>query len=151
MLLRLHACGTSVRDPHIHSRLMKLFGDTCGLKQFVHRIADPSCSVDSVILPSSLIKLLNSKPQMFRRVLGADTARVEQFWTNLQSSAEGRRVCQLHPFVKGKSPADLRFTLPFTLHEDAGPYSKGHSTNLLSWREKYLSRRDEYLSRRDKK
>ena len=57
--------------------------------------------------------------------MGADPAKLLDFWTGLHNSEEGRRLSHEHKQLRGKDPRDLTHTLPLVLHEDAGPYRKG--------------------------
>ncbi len=59
--------------------------------------------------------------------------KLQKFWADLSSSPEGRDYRNIHPFLQGRPPAQLRFSLPCTLHEDAGTYSKTKSCNIVSW------------------
>ena len=63
----------------------------------------------------------------------ADPAKLLDFWTGLHNSEEGRRLWHEHKQLRGKDPRDLTHTLPLVLHEDAGPYSKGHSMVEVSF------------------
>ena len=40
---------------------------------------------------------------------------------------------RVHPFLANKSPEDLQYTLPISLHEDAGPFSKRKSYTVYSF------------------
>ena len=133
MLSKLHNCGVSQKDPHIHSRFSKLFMQQCGFDQCIDHIDDPASSVNSTILPSTIVKLLHTKPATFKQAFGADPVRVEAYWTSLFSTDDGQKYRDVHPHLAGKSPHDLRHTIPCTLHEDAAPYSKKGSDNNVSW------------------
>ena len=95
--------------------------------------AIPRSQVTHMIPPHSLIGTLSKHQRVFEKVLGAVPASVEQFWTNLHSSAEGRHLFEEHKQLIGKTPADLRHTLPLTIHQDAGPYAKHRSVEEVSW------------------
>ena len=71
-------------------------------------------------------------PEQFRIRLGADPDLVFNFWVGL-ISAKGRDFFELHPCLKGKTPADLAYSVPLFLHEDAGPYAKRKSANIVSY------------------
>ena len=68
-----------------------------------------------------------------RRILGADTGEVSQFWRGLRSSPDGQEFWESHGILRNLSPADLAYTLPLVLHEDAGPYGKSTSVAILNY------------------
>ena len=72
-------------------------------------------------------------PDSFRKVAGADEVVVRQFWESLKASDVGARLWDVHPNLGSKTPQDLERTLPLALHEDAGPYVKRRSANVLSF------------------
>ena len=90
-------------------------------------------TVTDVVLPSTLFKFKHRAPQQLKRHLGADAGSIRTFWDGLLSSAEGQQLRDLHPKLRGRSPRDLQHTIPVTLHEDAGPFSKNKSCYVISW------------------
>ena len=77
-----------------------------------------------VILPSTTFRLLGENPRKFRQHMAPSSAACTQFWRNLFSTQEGLEFKRLHPHLKDKSLADLAHTVPFRVHEDAGPFTK---------------------------
>ena len=82
--------------------------------------------------PSYLLRMLHEKfPARFGEILGlGDEAKLSDFWGRmLPNSIELRS----HPCFRGTGPANWTRIVPLTLHEDAGPYSKKKSTNVVSF------------------
>ena len=65
--------------------------------------------------------------------MGADAVKIEKCWHSLFSTEAGKELQQLHPGLVGRSPHSLRHSIPCVLHEDAGPFTKRKSTNIISW------------------
>ena len=93
------------------------------------------CSDIQVFLkPSMLMQYeLSNFPSKFKVHFGANRERLVQFWTGLFSSPIGREVGALNPITKDKTPEELSDCIPIVLHEDAGPYAKGHSMNIINF------------------
>ena len=130
-LARLHraAAGGLV---HAHAGLIKLFESNCGLSQYVSQLHSAG-SIKCWLKPSTLFKLLHQHNRAkWETVFGADADGVEQFWTNLFASEQGRELKALHPDLRDKEPGQLRHCLPRTVHEDAAPYSKKCSCTNVS-------------------
>ena len=65
--------------------------------------------------------------------MGADEDLVARFWHGYRNSADGREAIALHPHLKHFTDEDFKYTVPCVLHEDAGPYSKNRSCDIVSW------------------
>ena len=65
--------------------------------------------------------------------MGAKPGGVQGFWENFKSSAAGKRMWRLHPWLQGREPSDLRWHLPLMLFDDAGPVSNISSTFVRCW------------------
>ena len=87
------------------------------------------------IRPTTIFrKLLTSNREKFLQVMvGGSEQRVEDFWKDLFASPYGKELRDLHPWLQGKCPSQLKRKVPLRLHEDAGPFSLGGSVNVLSW------------------
>ena len=113
-----------------HRDVMKL---VC-TEQFEHILSatgDPA--IDWMIVPHKMFHFLWSTfPDKFSRSLGLDPQLCFDCWSNLYSSDEGQRLWAEHPHLRGKTPADLRFTAPLTLFQDAGPFTKKKSFEMVS-------------------
>ena len=55
------------------------------------------------------------------------------FWRDLFDSEDGRDFQHLHPGIRNRTPEDLRTSIPTVIHEDAAPYGKKRSVNVLQW------------------
>ena len=92
-----------------------------------------SC-VQWVIMPKDTLEWLRWKnPRLFAHRLGADPESVECFWRGLHSSPQGRHFWRIHPWLRGRSAADLRRHIPVIVHDDAGPVSKSSSAYVRNW------------------
>ena len=84
--------------------------------------------------PSDLIKLIHKHNRSrWGRMFYAYKEQIEEFWTGLFSQPDGQDFKQLHPILRGKTPEQLRTTIPIIVHEDAAPYGKKRSVQLLQW------------------
>ena len=83
--------------------------------------------------PAACIKLVHHKPASFKLHMGADEDLVARFWHGYRNSADGREAIALHPHLKHFTDEDFKYTVPCVLHEDAGPYSKNRSCDIVSW------------------
>ena len=84
------------------------------------------------VLPSTTFKFLASYPQQFKLRMAANAEACTNFWRGLFSSEEGMDLKQLHPHLRGKTLAQLSHHIPLRIHEDAGPFTKIKSVNVLS-------------------
>ena len=92
-------------------------------------------TVQWCIKPTTVFcKLLTANREKFMKTMvGGSEQRIENFWTGLFASEHGKELKELHPWLRDKSPSDLKRAVPLRLHEDAGPFSLGGSVNVLSW------------------
>ena len=91
------------------------------------RIEDSS--VDTLLLPSATFRWLQKlNSRKFSTHFGAHPDGVSDWWAQLASTDEGRSLWSLHPWLAGKTPADLKFHVPLVLFDDAGPISKANSS-----------------------
>ena len=77
--------------------------------------------------------LWDTNPRAFKIHLGASEGGVQDWWQKLHNSAAGRELWALHPWLRGRSPEDLRWHLPLVLHDDAGHVSHSNSAYVRSW------------------
>ena len=85
------------------------------------------------ILPSTILKILAESPNQFRLRLGADEERLKAFWTDIFSTRDGMELKNLHPFLRNRTIESLKRTIPGRIHEDAGPFTKAKTVNMISW------------------
>ena len=115
-----------------HANLLRLL-EPCGFSEFIDDV-DGDGAVSKCIFPTTIFKLLFERsPKHFRWSFGAEEEGVEWFWQRLFSTPQGMQLRYSHPYLRGKTPAQLKFSLPGSLHEDAGPFTKVKSTNIISW------------------
>ena len=89
---------------------------------------DASC-VDGVLLPYNTFHWLRTKhPRKFCIHMGAPQEGIQGWWEQLAASTAGQQFWQLHPWLKDRCPADLRFHLPLMVFDDAGPVTNSCST-----------------------
>ena len=83
---------------------------------------------------SVMMKLVHShNPGRSVNSFGACNIQLQQFWHDLFDSRDGAAYKRIHPYLRDKSPYELRFHLPFMLHEDAAPAGKTVSSNGILW------------------
>eukprot|EP00974_Lingulodinium_polyedra_P111157 10750322-Lingulodinium_polyedra.AAC.1 len=54
--------------------------------------------------------------------MGAPEEGIQGWWEQLAASNVGQQFWQLHPWLKDRCPADLKFHLPLMVFDDAGPH-----------------------------
>ena len=87
-----------------------------------------------MIKPSMMMKLVHShNPVRFIKSFGACIIQLQRFWHDFFDSRDGAAYRRIHPYLRDKSPFDLRFHLPLMLHEDAAPAGKTVSSNGILW------------------
>ena len=70
-------------------------------------------------------------PKVFARTVGADRRKVRDFWAGFRANPEAATFLAGHPLLHGMAEADLEYLIPLTVHEDAGPFAKKKSCNIL--------------------
>ena len=85
-------------------------------------------AVRDVILPFDAFHWLRglNKPK-FEQHLGRCGEDLVRWWTAFKSSTEGRRMWDLHPWLRFKEPVDLHRHLPLMVFDDAGVTAKSQS------------------------
>ena len=64
---------------------------------------------------------------------GANAGGVSDWWASFGSSPQGRELWQLHPWLRGRSPHDLRCHLPVCVFDGDGPVSNSQSADVCQW------------------
>lgn len=85
------------------------------------------------ILPSEIVKLLTKSESKFAQHLCPNENACAEFWRGFLSSSSGQEYAAVHLHLKNKSVLDLANSIPTRLHEDAGPFSKAKSVDVLCW------------------
>ena len=129
-----------VKHPMIH-RLAKIQGvpaqgladlmTACGIALPIEKIPGGTLVTDFA-RPSSLLKLLlDNYPAKFEQALGCDDQELlAGFWQELLRRApEVRNLA----WCRGTTYDDWKRMVPLTMHEDAGPYTKRLSANIVSF------------------
>ena len=130
MVVRLSRVANDDAPQHSHAGMMELLG-RCGILALLTPVLD--ATVTHMVLPSTIVKVLHdSYPIAFRRRLGANKSLVRRFWVGFFSRPQNREWALQHPELRGKGPDDLATTVPCSIHEDAGPYTKTSSCNCVS-------------------
>ncbi len=118
---------------HAHAGLQALL-EGIGVGAAQRTDLEASVYTTTMLLPSTVVKLLfREYPRDFKRLLGADTNKLRDFWTTFLARPRTREWAAAHPQLAGKSVGDLVSTIPCTVHADAGPCSKTQSCNCISW------------------
>ena len=96
-------------------------------------IVEGSC-VERVILPRDCFKwVMEKSPRLFQHRLGASPNGVAEWWAQLKASPDGAQLFRCHPWLRGRSPADLAWFVPLAVHDDAGPVSQNSSAFVRNW------------------
>ena len=70
--------------------------------------------------PTEVIRMIHSNNRRkFGTIFGADKMQLEQFWSGLFDSDDGKEFQKLHPTLKDKTANQLQTSIPFIVHEDA--------------------------------
>ena len=84
--------------------------------------------------PTDLIRLIHRQNRSkFGQIFGAIQSSIRDFWASLFASDDGREFKNLHPTLRNKDPEQLQTSIPIVAHEDAAPYGKKRSVNVLQW------------------
>lgn len=116
---------------HAQEKLLETMS-SLGLGKLVTAVDGEGCFND-VIMPSHLLQHILRRPTVFHRVTGASVPRLQAFWSQLFSSIDCKELHRLHPLLRGHFPADLATSIPIVVHEDAGPYSKRRSCDIIDY------------------
>ena len=131
LLIRLAAISSSSSTQHCNEGMRKILDD---LPLMQHITPIVGCTLTCCVKPSALLGLIcDNYPREFRLRLGADTSVLREFWEGMYNSPFRRNLLAEHPLLGGLIPAVLTCAIPLTLHEDAGPCSKGLGANALSY------------------
>ena len=85
--------------------------------------------------PTDLIRLIHSRNRRkFGLIFGAGRANLASFWESVFSTGDGQEINKKnHPTLRLKQPEQLQASIPIVVHEDAAPYQKKRSVNVLQW------------------
>lgn len=104
----------------------------CGFCELITEIRTPL--VSHCVLPSSMLKhIYEQYPQVFATTVGADCDKVRSFWATFRGTPEAATFLAGHPLLQGMAARDWQYLIPLTVHEDAGPYAKKKSCNVISF------------------
>ena len=93
-----------------------------------------SSAVEWVLQPHVVLEWLQQHcAAKFRVHFGAEEEGVLSFWTKLRLTTSGQNFWQLHPWLRDRTPEDLRFHLPVCVFDDAGPISNSQSSYVRQW------------------
>lgn len=94
----------------------------------------PDSLVEWVLSPYDLFHWMRTtNARLFREHLGARPGRVEEWWARFLQRPACAAFWAAHPWLRTKSPADLKRHLPLMMFDDAGPVSKHASTYARMW------------------
>jgi len=125
---RIARSGSHLGNAERALRAIVPLDETCN----VTHVAESS--VEYLLLPHEMFGWIQAtSPRLFRIHLGAKEGGVQTWWENLRSSQSGRDFWDRHPWLAGRTPADLRYHVPLVAHEDAGPVSHHNSAVVRSW------------------
>ena len=127
----VHRLANVAAGAHSHSSLLQVL-EAHGILGLLTPME--SGLLSHVILPSDIVSMLLADfPSQFRSRLGAEPEKVRSFWRDFLARPQTQQWAAAHPFLAGKSVADLVCTIPCTVHVDAGPITKRKSATCLSW------------------
>ena len=128
MLVKMQKAG---KDQNSHSGLMALLGE-CKMDSLLS--AHDAYPATHMVLPSAWARAISMHyPREFRLRFGADEDRLLAFWQGLLARPLGREMASRIQYLNGKTPSQLKNTIPLVVHEDAGPCSKSKSANCISF------------------
>ena len=117
-----------------HHDVMQLVGKSTPAFDMVSKLDEPESAATAVLLPSAVAKsLLRYYPLQFLERLGANQGALRKFWRSFRLQPRNTEFMRTSPHLKDLTMQQLTMTIPVTLHEDAGPISKGLSANSVSW------------------
>ena len=120
----------SVPNQNVHRDMIRMLQKI--VRPFITVISQP-LTYQCWVKPSTTLALVGKSVSNMESRLGACEDKLLMFWTHLFSSERGQQFRAAHPFLQGRTPWDLRRSVPLTIHEDAGPYRKSGSVNVLSF------------------
>ena len=131
MLVRLASCGSEDTGKNSFRDLSNLLRGA-EIPSKLTPLTGPDYT--RCIRPTTVVKLLATRPELFKLRLAPSSQACVDFWRGLFSTPEGMELRRLHPWLKGKTVEDLKSSFPVTMHQDAGPFSKSKSMDVTSWR-----------------
>ena len=127
-LASIHDRGA--RDTHSAGKLMDLLIDH-GLTAPIVDMDDPASPATHMIPPSKLLDILHTRfSSRFETLLGIDEQKNLELWRRLRSSTD---VFAKHAVLSRLTENELKRVVPLTCHEDAAPFTKSLSVNLISF------------------
>ena len=90
--------------------------------------------ITHMIKPSAVMNyVLQNFPLKFQKIFGANKTSLSKFWDGLLSSPIGREMLVVNPMLAAQTPETLSRCIPILIHEDAGPYAKSKSMNIINF------------------
>ena len=130
MIHRLAVLGAEAAS-HAPRHVLGLM-EQCGFLSLISEIWTPLAS--HCILPSSMLKhVYDNYPLVFAKTVGADRDKVRSFGASFRANPEVATFLAGHPQLQGMAEGDWEYLIPLTFHEDAGPFAKKKSCNVLSF------------------
>ena len=119
-------------SPNTHRSLMTFCRKQFQVDDLVVPVA--GASLKFILPPHKMIhRLAQLNLEHVTKSLGCNAEVVFRFWDMPRcSSPDGAEMWQSHAFLKHATPRDLMHTVPMSLHEDSGPYSKKQSVDCIS-------------------
>ena len=77
--------------------------------------------------------LANTSSARFNLHFGASAGGVQEFWGAFSKRPACNEFRDVHPWLRGRSPADLKWHLPLIVFDDAGPFSATNITFARVW------------------
>ncbi len=106
--------------------------DSCGFGRLVTQLHGAAAT--HVCLPSAMIGCIHdSYPQKFQEIFGIHGRNLGDFWATLRQDPWFESHVRTHGVLRHFNAAQWRRLVPLTVHEDAGPYTKKLSTNIVSF------------------
>ena len=134
---RLAALATETSGSTINCsrRLKQLLAETAlpkMIREVPHRKGERT--ITHLLRPTDLIRLIHGRNRRkFSQIFGAGRTALKSFWTSLFASEDGREFKALPPSLRAKDPEELQPSIPIVVHEDAAPYGKKRSVNVVQW------------------
>ena len=132
MVHRLAAISSDRESSGNAARKLADLMDTCGFGDLISE--GEGRLVTHMVLPSRLIEMLQTKfPTKFATLLGAAESKLQTFWSRFRAHPDFQKHVASFPALAHLQEHDWSKMVPLTFHEDAGPYIKGASVNIISF------------------
>ena len=132
MIHRLARIQSERAESGVAARNLMALMEGCGFSDLVSEFPDQL--VNHMVLPSRLLEFFQVRyPRKFATSLGVDETAIKAFWDNLRTHPDFAHFAHSNSVLRSMHEADWARLVPLTVHEDAGPYTKRSTVNIISF------------------